>query len=95
MINNVKLGVIHGRKFDVKLVEEMKYYTPNPEYKRNSWLGDYQKAYDEFLADPDAFWSNVAQQLDWIKPWDAVKEWKYPYAKVVYECKTQHHCQLS
>jgi acetyl-CoA synthetase len=70
-----------AENFDVKLVEEMKYYTPNPEYKRNSWLGDYQKAYDEFLADPDAFWSNVAHQLDWIKPWDAVKEWKYPYAK--------------
>ena len=69
-----------AENFDVKLVEEMKYYTPNPEYKRNSWLGDYQKAYDEFLADPDAFWSNVAHQLDWIKPWDAVKEWKYPYA---------------
>ena len=37
--------------------------------------------YDEFLADPDAFWSNMAQQLDWIKPWDTVKEWNYPYAK--------------
>jgi acetyl-CoA synthetase len=67
--------------FDVKLVEEMKYYTPSPEYKRNSWIGDYQKVYDEFLADPDAFWSKMAQQLDWIKPWDAVLEWKYPYAK--------------
>lgn len=70
-----------AEQFDVKLVEEMKYYTPNPEYKRNSWLGDYQKMYDEFLADPDAFWSNMAQQLDWIKPWDTVKEWNYPYAK--------------
>jgi acetyl-CoA synthetase len=67
--------------FDVKLVEEMKYYTPGPEYKRNSWIGDYQKVYDEFLADPDAFWSKMAQQLDWIKPWDAVREWNYPYAK--------------
>jgi acetyl-CoA synthetase len=67
--------------FDVKLVEEMKYYTPSPEYKRNSWIGDYQKAYEEFLADPDAFWSRMAQQLDWIKPWDAIKEWNYPYAK--------------
>jgi len=70
-----------AESFNVKLVEEMKYYTPNPEYKRNSWLGDYQKAYDDFLADPDAFWSKMAQQLDWIKPWDAVKEWNYPYAK--------------
>jgi len=70
-----------AENFDVKLVEEMKYYTPGPEYKRNSWIGDYQKVYDEFLADPDAFWSKMAQQLDWIKPWDAVREWNYPYAK--------------
>jgi acetyl-CoA synthetase len=67
--------------FDVKLVEQMKYYTPRPEYKRNSWIGDYQKAYDEFIADPDAFWSKIAGELEWIRSWDAVKEWNYPYAK--------------
>lgn len=67
--------------FDVKLVEGEKYYTPDPEYKRKSWMGDYQKVYNEFLADPDAFWSRMAHELDWIKPWDAVMEWKYPYAK--------------
>lgn len=65
--------------FDVKLDE--KYYTPDPEYKRKSWLGDYQKAYNEFLADPDAFWSKIAKELEWIKPWDAVMEWEYPYAR--------------
>src|SRR5512137_3056192 len=67
--------------FDVKLVEQMKYYTPGPEYKRNSWIGDYQKAYDEFMADPDAFWSKMAGELEWIRPWDAVLDWKYPYAR--------------
>ena len=81
--------------FDVKLVEDVKYYTPDPQYKRNAWMGDYQKTYDEFLADPDAFWSKIAQELDWIRPWDAVKEWNYPYAKWFAQCKTQHHCQLS
>lgn len=67
--------------FDVKLVEHEKYYTPDAKYKQNSWLGDYQKIYDEFLADPDAFWGKIAQELDWIQPWDVVKEWNYPYAK--------------
>ncbi len=67
--------------FDVKLVENEKYYTPDSNYKRNSWMGDYQKAYNEFLADPDAFWSKMAHELDWIRPWDAVLEWNYPYAK--------------
>ena len=67
--------------FDVKLVENAKYYTPDAEYKRNSWIGDYKKAYDKFLADPDAFWSGIAQELAWVRPWDAVREWNYPYAK--------------
>jgi acetyl-CoA synthetase len=67
--------------FDVRLVENAKYYTPAAEYKRDSWIGDYQKAYDRFLADPVAFWNNVAQDLEWIRPWDTVREWNYPYAK--------------
>jgi acetyl-CoA synthetase len=67
--------------FDVKLVESTVRYIPGPEYKENSWLGDYETVYREFLADPDAFWSKIAQDLEWIHPWDAVKEWNYPYAK--------------
>jgi len=67
--------------FDVKLVEDMKYYTPDPQYKKASWMGDYQKAYQKFLKDPDAFWESVAKELEWIKRWDAVKEWNYPYAR--------------
>ncbi|MCK9631525.1 MAG: acetate--CoA ligase [Methanoregula sp.] len=67
--------------FDVRLVEDVKTYTPDPQYRKNAWMGDYQKAYDEFLADPDAFWEKMAKELDWISPWDKVKEWNYPYAK--------------
>jgi acetyl-CoA synthetase len=67
--------------FDVRLVEDVKSYTPDPQYKKNAWMGDYQKNYNEFLANPDAFWEKMAKELDWIKPWDKVKEWNYPYAK--------------
>jgi acetyl-CoA synthetase len=67
--------------FDVKLVGAGKYYTSDPQYKKNAWMGDYQKAYNEFLKDPDAFWSRMARELDWIRPWDAVRAWNYPYAK--------------
>jgi acetyl-CoA synthetase len=67
--------------FDVKLVEDVKWYSPDPEYKKNSWMGDYQQAYAKFLADPDGFWERMAQELDWIRPWDKVREWNYPYAK--------------
>ena len=40
--------------FDVKLVEDVKSYTPDPRYKKNSWLGDYRTAYDEFLKDQNS-----------------------------------------
>ena len=67
--------------FNVRLVEDVKTYTPDPQYKKNAWMGDYQKAYNDFLADPDGFWGKMASELEWIRPWSAVKEWKYPYAK--------------
>ena len=67
--------------FDVKLVENAKYYTPDAEYKRASWIGDYQRTYYRFLSDPDAFWGEVAKDLEWIRPWDQISEWKYPYAR--------------
>ena len=67
--------------FDVKLVEDVKYYQPDPRYKENSWLGDYQKAYDRFRKDPDAFWEGMARELEWVHLWDKVKDVNYPYAK--------------
>jgi len=70
-----------NESFNVRLVEDVKTYTPDPQYKKNAWMGDYQKAYKDFLADPDGFWAKMASELDWIQPWSAVKEWNYPYAK--------------
>ncbi|MCX6689635.1 MAG: acetate--CoA ligase [Methanoregula sp.] len=67
--------------FDVKLVEHAKYYRPAAEYKNNSWIGDYKKAYDRFQKDPELFWSGIAKDLEWIRPWDTVLDWNYPYAK--------------
>jgi len=67
--------------FDVRLVESTVRYTPDPSYKRDSRVGDYGKAYQDFLADPDAFWDRIARDLEWMHPYDRVKEWNYPYAK--------------
>ena len=67
--------------FDVRLVEDVKSYTPDPQYRKNAWMSDYEKTYADFLADPDGFWERMATELDWIKPWDTVKEWNYPYVK--------------
>ncbi|MFA5330935.1 MAG: acetate--CoA ligase [Methanoregula sp.] len=67
--------------FDVRLVETEKYYVPEEDYKRNSWIGNYPEAYERFRSDPEAFWNSVAQELEWIRPYDRVLEWNYPYAR--------------
>jgi acetyl-CoA synthetase len=65
--------------FNVKLTD--KYYTPDPSDKENSWIGDYQKAYDDFQKDPEAFWDRIARELHWFSPYKKVREWNYPYAR--------------
>jgi acetyl-CoA synthetase len=78
--------------FDVILTE--KNYTPDPSYRRNSWVGDYQTAYDEFRKDPDGFWDKIGRELDWFSPYTKVKEWNYPYARWFVDGKTNitHNC---
>jgi acetyl-CoA synthetase len=67
---------------------EVKYYTPDPSYRQNSWMGDYRWAYNEFIKDPEAFWAKIASKLHWYTPWDKVREWNYPYARWFVNGKT-------
>ncbi len=85
-----------AEQFDVKLTD--KYYTPDPSYQQNSWIGDYRKAYDDFQKDPEAFWDRIARELHWFSPYTNVKEWNYPYARwfvdgktnITYNCLDRH-----
>ncbi len=70
-----------AESFEVALSGDEKSYTPDPSYKQNAWTKDYNAAYREFLADPDGFWEKQAYHFDWIRKWDKVLEWNYPYAK--------------
>ena len=65
--------------FDVPL--EKKSYRPDPSYRDQSWLGPYDEAYKRFMDDPEKFWAEIAGELDWYRPWDAVREWELPYAR--------------
>jgi hypothetical protein len=44
-----------AEQFDVKLVEEAKYYTPRPEYREKARVRDYDEEYGRFLKDPEVF----------------------------------------
>jgi acetyl-CoA synthetase len=37
--------------------------------------------YERAQADPEAFWAEWAEQLEWIAPWHTVCEWNPPHAK--------------
>jgi len=65
--------------FDVKL--ETTTYTPDPSYQEESWIGSWDTAYQRYLDDPDAFWAEIAGELEWFRPWEKVKEWNYPHAR--------------
>ncbi len=87
-----------AEKFDVKSIENLPSYTPDPSYKQNAWVRDYKWTYREFFSNPDQFWENIARELQWFKPWDKVREWNYPYAKwfvnaklnITYNCLDRH-----
>jgi acetyl-CoA synthetase len=56
-------------------------YLPDPEYTKQSHLGDYKTAYQAYQHDPLAFWDRMAREIEWMKPWDRVLDWDFPYAR--------------
>ncbi len=61
-------------------------------------LEEYQQIYKEAEENPDQFWSKIARELHWFKPWDKVLEWELPWAKwfvggqlnISYNCLDRH-----
>lgn len=45
-------------------------------------LEDYQKAYQQSVQDPEAFWASVAENFTWQKKWDKVLDWNFKEPKV-------------
>ncbi len=44
-------------------------------------MEEYRRVHERSLRDPEGFWSEVAAELDWFRPWEKVLEWKLPDAK--------------
>ncbi|MFH1835433.1 MAG: acetate--CoA ligase [Methanobacteriota archaeon] len=60
------------------LMDEKRKFKPS-EYKLESaYLADeneYKKIYEASIEDPERFWAEKAEQLDWFKKWDKVSSW--------------------
>ncbi len=79
------------------LLEEGRTFPPPDEFKQSGNLND-PEVFERADKDPEGFWAEMAQELDWFKPWDKVLEWDCPWAKwfiggkinVSYNCLDRH-----
>ena len=62
------------------LLKEDRSFPPAAEWRRSANVAD-PGVYDRAAADPEAFWAGFASELEWMRPWDSVLEWKSPHAK--------------
>ncbi len=62
------------------LLQETRRFPPSGDFAAQANVRDesvYQRAHD----DPEGFWAEAANRLDWYKRWDKVLEWNAPWAK--------------
>lgn len=83
------------------VLKEDRVFQPSEGFKQSARIGkqeDYEALYRESLDNPDQFWSRVAAELHWFKPWEKVLEWNTPNAKwfvggqtnLSYNCLDRH-----
>jgi acetyl-CoA synthetase len=57
------------------MMEEKRVFKPSKELSQQAYIksmAQYRKIYQKSIADPAAFWGEMAEQLDWFKKWDKV-----------------------
>ncbi len=79
------------------LLKEDRRFEPSEEFRAQANWKD-PDIYARAARDPEAFWAEMAEAVDWFKPWDTVLEWKAPTARwfvggttnVCYNCVDRH-----
>ena len=79
------------------LLSENRRFKPDKAFTANANIKD-PEIYERANADPEKFWSQMAEELDWFKKWDTVLDWNPPDAKwflggkinVSYNCIDRH-----
>jgi len=62
------------------LLEENRKFPPSEEFRKQANAND-PEIYERARRDPESFWAQQAERLDWFKKWDKVSEWNAPWAK--------------
>jgi acetyl-CoA synthetase len=84
------------------ILQEHRLFQPPTEFSQAAYvksLEDYKHLYEKSVADPEAFWGELAaQELHWFQKWDKVLDWQPPFAQwfvggklnVSYNCLDRH-----
>src|SRR5690242_7843919 len=68
---------IRGEEIEQLLRADTEFYAP-ASLVAQFRLKDYAAEYRRSIENPEAFWAEIAQELDWFQPWQKIFEWKYP-----------------
>jgi len=63
------------------VLEEQEPVSPSAEFVAAASVPDPAAVRARAAQDPEGFWAEVAEELDWFAPWDRVVDWEIPYAK--------------
>ncbi len=92
------------KKTITSMMEENRKFSPPKEFSAKAHiksLEEYKKIYQRSISDPDGFWGEQAQNLEWFKKWDKVLDYSFKdnlYVKwfqggkinVSYNCLDRH-----
>jgi acetyl-CoA synthetase len=62
------------------LLEETRVFPPPSSFVDGALISD-PAIYERAAEDPEAFWAEQAERLDWIRPWDTLMDWTPPFVK--------------
>ena len=85
------------------MMAENRIFKPSEEISKDAYIksfDEYKKMYQRSIEDPEGFWGEMAEQLDWYKKWDKVQVNDFANAKhewfvggklnVSYNCLDRH-----
>jgi len=62
-----------------------KVFTPSDSTSNQahvSSMDSYQNRYQDAISDPESFWAEIAQRLDWMEPWTSVRNFDFVNGKI-------------
>jgi acetyl-CoA synthetase len=66
------------------VLKETRSFPPPPEFAAAAHvksLAEYEQLWQKARDNPEAFWAEQAQSLQWMRPWNTVLEWQEPHSK--------------